>query len=337
MKTILYSFKNKKFFIQETPLPEIKKGEVLVKIKISALCGTDLHIMAGDLSKKVYSPKEIVLGHEWAGIVVQTGSQAKNFKKGDWVFGSPHLPCGRCFNCRQDRANWCDKPLVFGLNVPGSLTEYLAVRETVLFPLPKKIGWQAGVLLSDTISTAYHAIKRVELKSGQRILILGAGPVGLALGIFSRFLGGKEVFVMETEKYRLKLAKKLFGAKEVEKTNFVKARRSFDCVFETTGSARALEYGIQALKRGGRLALVGIHKEKYSLDALRLMYRELTILGCFGYTRQEAKEFTRLLGRSQKLKNDLEKIITHRFSLKDAALAYRIFQSKKSGKVILFC
>lgn len=335
MKAAFYSFKNKKFFVREMPVPKINKGEILVKIKTSALCGTDLHIMAGELNDKLYDKKEIILGHEWSGIVMAAGNRVSKFKKGDRVFGLPHIPCGQCLNCQEGHENWCDKPVVLGLNRPGCHAEYLVVPEAALFCLPENLDFQTGVLLSDTVSTAFHAIGRVGLKPKERILILGLGPVGLTIGIMSRILGVKEIYAMEIEKYRFNLARRLFRAKKASAANFAGLRRTFSRVFETTGSADALEYGFQALERGGELALVGVHNKKYSLDTLRFMYRELALLGCFGYTAKEASEFTKL----SSVKNNKErfrKIITRRYPLKDINLAHRVFKGKKCGKVVLF-
>ena len=314
-------------------VPKLKQGEVLIKIKVSALCGTDLHIMAGELINKVYNKKEIILGHEWAGIVESVGKKVYKFKKGDRVFGSPHISCGRCEFCRSGHSNWCDKQGIFGLNLPGSHGEYLVAPQTALFRLPPGMDFKEGALLGDTISIAYHAIKKVGPKM-KRVLILGAGPIGLTLGYLLKTLGVKEIFIMEKEPYRKRLAQKFFGAKIIEPNNFLNFRRTCDSAFETSGSLELMEYAFHSLRRGGKLALLSINAKKYPLDTLRLMYRELSIFGCFGYPHEEVPEFIKLLS-NKKIKKDIKKIITHQFSLADINKAYELFRNKKCGKVIL--
>lgn len=335
MKTTSYNFKNKKFSLREVSLPKPKKNEVLVKIKASALCGTDLHIMAGELMDKVYDKKNIVIGHEWAGEIAMVGKNVTEFKKGERVFGSPHISCGECNSCKNGHSNWCDKQGIFGLSLAGSHAEYLLVPKTVLFHLPTDIDYREGALLGDTVSIAYHSIKKAGIENIKQALILGAGPIGLTIGYLLKILGVKEIFVIEKETYRRRLAQKLFNAKIVEEKNFLKIRRTCDCAFETSGSLKLAEYAFHSLKRGGKMILLSINAKKYPLDTLRLMYREISVLGCFGYPHEEVPEFIKLIDK-KKIKADLKKIITHQFSLDNISEAYKLFKSKKSGKVVLF-
>lgn len=330
-----FNFKTKKFTFLETPFSEIKEDEVLVEVKASALCGTDLHIMNGDLSDKVYNKKEIVLGHEWAGIIVKKGGGVKKFKIGEKVFGSPHIPCGKCAKCKKGEDNHCDFQAIFGLSCPGSHANFLIAPKTTIFKIPKKINFILGSLLGDTIGTACHAFNKVKIKSKDKVLILGAGPIGLTIGLILKLKKAENIFVMENENYRFSLAKKLFNAKRFAKANFSKNRRSFTFVFDAAGSKDALEYGFHALARGGEMVLAGVHNEKYFLDTLRMMYREISIKGCFGYTHKESKEFIELL-KNRSFQNDLKKIITHTFPLSKIEKAYKTFNSKKSGKIIIY-
>lgn len=333
MKAAFYSFSDKKFFIKEIPEPKPEAGEILVKIKKSALCGTDLHIMSGDLADKAYSRKEIVLGHEWSGIVAGTGKGAKKFEKGDKIVGFPHIPCGRCKNCQKGDGNLCDKQAIFGLSRAGSHAEFLVVPENAVFRLPEGIGFSEGSLLGDTISTAFHSIKKASLQRGQRALILGAGPVGLAIGILLRAKGVK-TWVFEKNDFRFSLAKKLFLARRVDKNNFKKFRRTFEFSFETSGSVQLFDYAFHSLARGGKLLLIATHGQKFPLDALRLMYRELSILGCFGYSCGEVDEFLKFVSVAP-VKKNINRLITEEFDLIGINRAYKKFRSGNCGKVIL--
>lgn len=332
--TSLFNFKNKKFTFQEVDILKIKARDVLVEIRASALCGTDLHVMNGDLIDKAYDKKNIILGHEWAGIVSRIGKGVKNINVGDRVFGTPHIPCGKCKKCNEGKDNHCDKQGIFGLSMPGSHAKFLLASETTIFKMPAQMNFALGSLLGDTISTAYHAFNKSQIDKEDKVLILGVGPVGLTIGLILKLKKVKDIFVMENESYRFSLAEKLFNAKRITKGNFLKNRRTFNFAFDTTGSKDALEYGFHSLDRGGELILVGVHNEKYSLDTLRAMYRELSIKGCFGYTRKEAEEFIKL-SRNKDFRKDLKEIITHEIPLGEIEKAYGIFESKKSGKVVL--
>lgn len=334
MKTTSFNFKNKKFSIQKVAIPKPKDEEVLIKIKASALCGTDLHIMAGELMDKVYDKKNIVLGHEWSGEIEMIGKKVSEFKKGERVFGSPHISCGKCEFCKNGHSNWCDQQGIFGLSLPGSHAEYLLVPQTVLFHLPSNINYKEGALLGDTISIAYHAIKKADAKKVKRALILGAGPIGLTIGYFLKILGTKEIFIIENEPYRRRLARKLFRAKIVETKDFLKIKRTCDCAFETSGALELMEYAFHSLKRGGKMILLSINAKKYPLDTLRLMYREISVIGCFGYPHEEVPEFIKLISK-KKIRDDIRQIITHHFSLSTIDKAYKLFKSKKCGKVVL--
>lgn len=333
MKASFFDFKNRHFSIKDIAIPKPKANEVLIEIKSSALCGTDLHIMNGDLMDKVYDKRRVVLGHEWTGIIKDVGKNVRRFKKGDQVFSSPHISCGKCASCLKGHSNWCDKQGIFGLSLPGSHAEYLVAPQTVLFRLPLKINFREGALLGDTVGIAYHAIKKAG--SGlNRVLISGAGPIGLTLGYLLKKYGVREIFIIEKESYRKSLAKKIFGAKAIELGSFKKIRRTCDCCFETSGSLHLMEYAFHSLKRGGKLVMLSINPKKFPLDTLRLMYREISILGSFGYPHEEVPEFLKLIN-DEKIRLDINKIITHEFSLSDIGKAYELFASKKSGKVII--
>ena len=334
--TSLFNFKNKKFNFQEVDIPRMKSSDVLIEVKASALCGTDLHVMDGDLIDKAYDKKNITLGHEWAGVITKKGTGVKNFEIGDKVFGTPHISCGKCKKCKEGKDNHCEKQGIFGLSFPGSHAKFLIAPKTTVIKMPSEMNFVLGSLLGDTVSTAYHAFNRARISQNDKILILGVGPVGLTIGLILKLKKVKNIFVLENENYRFSLAKKLFNAKRITKDNFLKNRRTFNFVFETTGSKDALELGFQALERGGGLILIGVHSEKYSLDTLRMMYREISIKGCFGYTHKEAEEFIKL-SRNKFLQKDLKTIITHEIPLEEIESAYKIFRSKKSGKVVLVC
>jgi 2-desacetyl-2-hydroxyethyl bacteriochlorophyllide A dehydrogenase len=334
MKNSVYSFREKRFHLVDSLLPKIKSDEVLVRIKASALCGTDLHIMKGELMDKVYGKKNITLGHEWTGFVEKIGKKVNKKWLGKRVFGSPHIPCGKCKYCKIGKESLCDHQAIFGMTRPGAHAEYLLAPESTLFTLPDKIDFATGALLSDTVSTAYHAIKKIELKSRNKYLILGSGPVGLTIGVLLKILGQKNINILEKSPYRTGIAKKLLGANVFNEKNSLVLRRTIDVVFDTTGSEKALEIGFHSLVRGGQLIIIGIHNKPFMLDSLRLMYREIAIMGSFGYSHQEAAEFTKLFCQG-KNSRELARVISHKFSISKVDQAYKMFSSHNCGKVVL--
>lgn len=333
MKALFYHFFKKKFFLKQTPMPRIKGDEVLIEIKASALCGTDLHVIEGPLTPKVYNKKEIILGHAFAGIVIRMGYKVKNFKKGDRVFASSFVWCGKCKKCREGKENLCDDRFVSGMEVPGSHAEYISVPQRVVFRLPKNINFDEGSFITDNLTLNLHAVKKSNVKPSEKVLIFGTGPVGLILGMLLRLFKIKSVFVSEPVNYRQNLAKKLFNPKIIFKKELKKFKNCFDIVFETSGEIEALNWGQKLLKRGGKIIVIGVQRENLNLNTLRLISRELSFLGVFEFTIKDIKESLRLLTRK---KINLKKVITHKFPLTDGNKAYRLLKLRKTGKIILF-
>ncbi len=332
MKALFYNFSKKKFILRETAIPKIKSDEVLVKVKVSALCGTDLHIMGGPLIHKVYNKKEIILGHSFSRIVSKIGRRVKNFKVGDRVFASDFVWCGKCKQCRGGKENLCDNRYIFGMEVPGSHAEYLNVPQRALYKLPRNISFEEGSLICDLLALGVHAVKKASLSSKDKIIIFGVGPVGLTLGILLKLYGVKPIFIVEPVKYRQNLAKKLFGAKIIDEKNFTKFQREIDIVFETSGENKALEGGYKLLKRGGKMVMIGVQNKNFNLRPLKWISRELSLFGIFDFTSRDIKESLKLI---QDKKIDLRKIITHRFSLGEGKKAYQLLKICRSGKIIL--
>jgi len=332
MRALFYNFPKKKFIPKEISIPKIKSDEVLVKIKISALCGTDLHIMEGPLTYKAYDKKEIILGHSFSGIVSGAGKKVKNFKVGDRVFASDFVWCGKCQKCKEKRENLCQNIHVFGMDIPGSHAKYLNVPWRVLYKLPKGVSFEEGSLVCDLLALDYHSIKKADLRLEDKIIIFGAGPVGLVIGMLLKIWKIKPIFVVELVKYRQNLAKKMFNAKIIDRKSLIKFQRRFDIVFETSGESQALNWGYKLLRRGGKMVMIGVQNKNFNLNAFKWIARELTLFGIFDFTSRDIKESLKLI---QDKKIDLKKIITHRFSLEEAEKSYRLLKNRNSGKIIL--
>lgn len=332
MKALFYNFARKKFFLKETPLPKIKEDEILIHVKASALCGTDLHIIEGPLTKKVYNKKEIILGHSFSGEIVKIGEKVKNFKLGEEVFTSSFFWCNKCKNCKEGNINLCDNRFIFGMEISGSHAEFISVPQRVVFPLPKEVDFDEGSLITDVLALDFHALKKANIKPLDRVLIFGTGPVGLVLGMLLRLFKIKSVFVLEPVKYRQNLAKKLFNPKIILEKNLKKFKNYFEVIFETSGDIKVLDWGQKLLKRGGKMIMIGVQNKNLNLNSLKLISRELSLLGVFEFTVEDIKESLKLLTRK---KINLKKVITHKFPLIEGEKAYRLLKNKRSGKIIL--
>lgn len=332
MKALFYNFPQKKFILKEVSLPKIKSAEVLVKVKASALCGTDLHIIKGPLTLKAYNKKEIILGHSFSGVVFEAGKLVKNFKKGNRVFVANFVWCGKCQRCREGNENLCDHRFIFGMEAPGSHAEYISVPQRALFHLPGNINFEEASIITDTLSLVLHAFKKSGAKPSNKILILGAGPVGLTLGILLRFFKMKSIFVIEPVRHRQNLVKKLFNPKIISEEDLRNFENQFDIIFEASGNLKALELGYKLLKRGGKMVMIGIQGKNFNLNTLKWISRELSLLGIFDFTIRDIKESLKLITQG---KVNLKKIITHQFLLAEGDRAYRLLKSKKAGRIVL--
>ncbi len=331
MKALFYDFSSKKFFVEQIPEPKVSPGEILIKIKSSALCGTDLHIVSGILSEKRYA-QQIILGHSFSGEVVEVGKRVRGFAPGNRVFASDYIWCGRCPECRRGRQNLCDHRYVFGMEAPGSHAEFLAVPERACFRLPGEISFEDGSLICDLLATAYHAVRRADLTGAEEILVIGLGPLGAGLGLLLKALGFSKIVFCESEKSRRLWAGKIVGKKILSPNELEKTSRQFDTVFEVSGSKEALSSGFKYLKRGGKVILVGVQSEPFLLNSVKTISRETSILGSYEFDLFDVKESLRLVKQKR---IDLGKLVTHRLKLEDGGKAYKLLASKKSGKVIL--
>lgn len=331
MKALTYNFLSKKNICKEISLPEIKDDEVLVKIEVSALCGTDLHIMKGSLSKKRYQ-NEIVLGHSFSGKIEKVGKKTKGFKKGDRIFASDFVWCGKCQNCLNHKENLCNDRYVFGMEVPGSNAEYISVPARACFHLSPSIDFKQGSLICDVLALVCHSVKKANLEKKDNILIIGGGPIGLCLGLLLKSHGFKNFTVIEKVKERRYVGKKILGMEIYAANKFENRADEFEAVFDASGNRFALELGFKTLKRGGKLIMIGVQNEPFLINSLKWISRELTLLGIFDFNSSDIKEAVRLV-KNKKI--NLNRLITHRFNLNNGKKAYNLLQSKKTGKIIL--
>nr|MDO8133386.1 alcohol dehydrogenase catalytic domain-containing protein [Candidatus Njordarchaeum guaymaensis] len=343
MRTMKASFfqgadKKTKFTVEETEIPQLKEDEVLVNVRAAALCGTDLHIYEGGL-KTFKLP--IIMGHEWAGDVVEVGTKVKMLKRGDRVFSAPHYSCGSCYYCRSGRENLCEQRGNFGRTRDGCFAEYAVAPFSSLYLLPSKITYEVGSLIGDTLSTAAHAVQRARITPGDTVAIWGLGPVGQCLLQMARIAGAGRVTAIDVVSDRLSLARKLgadvvVNSNETDPVRFIKDEsngRGVDLTIEAAGAPATYMQAFEATAKGGKLLLVAVHDKPVETALRAIMWREVSIIGSFAHVASEADKFIELV-LNDRVK--LEPLISHRFPLEKINEAFELFAGRKTNKVVLF-
>lgn len=268
------------------PAPE----EVTIAVAYTGICGTDLHIYHGDMDARV--PSGRVIGHEMSGRVVDVGSAVDGVHVGDPVTVMPLDWCGRCQACLRGYQHVCQNLVFIGIDAAGSMQEFWNVPARTIVPLPAELPLRAAALVEPT-AVAVHDVQRSGAKAGDRVLVVGAGPVGSLIALVAQNVG-TEVLVLETNPYRQRLAA-AFGLEVVNPLEVDLAARisewtagaGVDIAFEVSGAPAGLSSAIDSLAVRGRLCMVAIHTTKPPVDMHRVFWRELTIVGARLYERAD--------------------------------------------------
>lgn len=272
---------------KETEVPQAKEGEALVRIQQLGVCGTDLHAYAGNQAFFNY-PR--ILGHEIAAKV--ENANGTSLKKGDPVVVIPYLHCGDCDACMAGKTNCCVQLKVLGVHTDGAMQEYMALPESILIPTPH-LTWDEMAIV-EPLSVAAHAVKRAQIKKGDSVLVMGCGPIGLAIMVFAALAGAK-VTALDINPWRLGLAKESFKAShsinalEIQKEPSLKEKykNQFDVVFDATGNKAAMESGPYYATHGGSFILVGLFKDQLSFHHPSIHAKELSLLCSRNATKKD--------------------------------------------------
>lgn len=329
--------------IKEIDVPQVQGDEVLVKVMAVGVCGSDVHYYEhGRIGSHVVE-QPIILGHECAGVVVDTGEEVTRFQKGDRVAIEPGITCGRCEYCKAGRYNLCpDVRFLATPPIDGAFVQYLKHREDFLFPIPDELSYEAAAL-NEPFSVGIHAARRTRLKPGDIVAIMGMGPVGLMAVVAAKAFGASKIIVGDLEENRLKAAKAL-GATEVinvkeenavEKILALTNGNGVDVAFETAGNPKALQSALDALKRGGRLAIVGLPpQDEIGMNVPSIAHREIDIYGIYRYANTYPMGIEMLNSGI----SDVESLITDRYPLERAgeALEQARVNKQASLKVMVY-
>lgn len=334
MKAAVFHGPNQLLSIEDVPTPSPGPGEVLVEVAACGVCHTDLHYI--DHGTPTFKKPPLILGHEIAGTVAALGPDAEGFEEGDRVLLPAVLTCGECAMCRTGRENICYRMVMLGNNVDGGFAEYVVAPAKDSFHLPEEIPLVEGAIIADAITTPYHAVvHRAQVAPGDWVMVLGCGGIGLNIVQVAAALGARVIAVDILDK-KLDWAERLgaeitFNSQQVERLD-KEVRRitggGADIAMEAIGKAATQEQAFACLRSGGRLVMVGYSPETMSLNAGRVMYREMEIVGSLGC---RPVDYPRVIELARQGKIKVTELVTHKFPLDEINQA---FDTLRAGEAI---
>jgi threonine 3-dehydrogenase len=325
-------------WMQDIPRPEPGHNDVLIKIRKTAICGTDMHIYNWDEWAARTIPVPMAVGHEYVGVVEAIGSEVQGIRPGDRVSGEGHLTCGHCRNCRAGRRHLCRNTVGVGVNRQGCFGEYLCIPASNVFKLPDAISDEVASIL-DPLGNAVHTALSFDLV-GEDVLITGAGPIGIMAVAIARHVGARHVVITDVNDYRLELARKMGATRAInvgrqtldEVMQELEMQEGFDVGLEMSGNPQAFRDMLRTLHHGGSVALLGIPPGEMAIDWNQVIFKGLTIKGIYG--REMFETWYKMASMLQS-GLDVTPVITHRFAANDYLEGFRTMGSGQSGKVIL--
>ncbi len=329
------------FQMIEAPIPEIRSHEVLVKVKATSICGTDLHIFHWNpwAAERVKPP--FIVGHECAGEVVQIGKEVTAVKEGDLVSLESHVICGVCDMCRTGQGHLCRNTRILGVDRDGVFAEYVAVPEINAWPDPPGTPPEIATL-QENFGNAVHTAFAADVRS-KNVLVTGCGPVGIMTIAVARAIGARAIFATDISNYRLEMAKRMgadhvFNAQDVNVVEAVREASNgedVDVLLEMSGSPSALKDGFELLKPGGEAALLGLQGRPIEFDLENLViFKGITVHGVIGRKLWETWFQGQGLLRSGSV--NLAPLVTHKFPLEKFEEAFALMESGQCGKVVMF-
>ncbi|MEE2645441.1 MAG: L-threonine 3-dehydrogenase [Myxococcota bacterium] len=324
--------------MRELPLPEMGANDLLIQIKKTAICGTDLHIYNWDEWSQRTIPVPRTIGHEFVGRVAAIGDAVRGFEIGDRVSGEGHITCGVCRNCRAGKRHLCVHTVGVGVNRAGAFADYLVIPAFNAFKIPDQISDDLASIF-DPFGNAVHTALSFNLV-GEDVLITGAGPIGCMAAAVCRHVGARHVVVTDVNPARLGLAARLGASRVVnvaeedlnEAIRGLGMTTGFDVGLEMSGNASALRQLLSVMIHGGRVALLGIPPGEVGINWDEVIFKGLTLKGIYG--REMFDTWYKMCSLLQSGLN-LSHIVTHRFNISDYEEGFSIMNSGRSGKVIL--
>ncbi|WP_262694053.1 L-threonine 3-dehydrogenase [Kordiimonas aquimaris] len=325
-------------WLEDVPEPKVGINDVLIKVKRTAICGTDMHIYNWDEWAQKTIPVPMVVGHEFVGEIVDTGSNVIDFHPGQLVSGEGHVVCGRCRNCMAGRRHLCAHTSGIGVNRPGAFAEYVALPMSNVWEHNDGIDLDVASLF-DPLGNAVHTALQWDLL-GEDVLITGAGPIGAMAAAVCRHAGARHVVITDVVPERLKLAATLGATRTVdvrnEKLSDVQAelgmREGFDVGLEMSGNPAAFQDLIDSMCHGGKISILGIPGKGVDVDWEKIIFNMLTLKGIYG--REMYETWYKM---SVMIENGLNiaPVITHKLPYTDFQQGFDLMNAGKASKVVL--
>jgi threonine 3-dehydrogenase len=338
MKALVKAKAERGIWLEDIAKPAIGHNDVLIKVRRTAICGTDIHIYQWDDWASKTIPVPLAVGHEFSGEIVDRGSEVRGFEIGDRVSAEGHITCGVCRNCRAGRRHLCINTVGVGVNRAGAFAEYLSIPAFNVFKLPDVISDDLASIL-DPLGNATHTALSFDLV-GEDVLITGAGPIGVMAVAIARYAGARHIVITDVNDYRLDLASKAGASVALNVTHGsiddtmkdLGMEEGFDVGMEMSGNPSAFRDLLRTMHHGGNVALLGIPPGEMAIDWNDIIFKGLNLKGVYG--REMFETWYKMASMLQSGLN-VDSIITHRFSVDDFQPAFDLMESGQSGKVIL--
>jgi len=325
--------------LRDVEVPKVGPKDVLIRVKAGAICGSDVHIYEWNSWAQSVIPKlPQILGHEFAGEVVEVGKEVHHVKPGDHVAGETHIPCDNCYLCLTGQRHICLNMKVYGVHSQGIFSEYTTVPEPCAVKIPPEIPFPVAAMM-EPCGVAVHGLSK-GIISGKTLLIFGCGPIGLFALQGALAYGASRVYAVDLSANRLKMAQS-FGATRafhgekdpVEKTILDETRGlGVDMVLEISGSQKAYDQGLRLLRKAGTFVVVGLPSKPITLEIpTNVMYKEAKILGITG--REMYDTWFQVIDLIQSRKITPEKVVTHQLAPEKFEEGFKVAKEAQHGKV----
>ncbi|WP_226782532.1 L-threonine 3-dehydrogenase [Oceaniglobus trochenteri] len=338
MRALTKAHPREGLWLQTAPVPEIGPDDVLIRVRKTGICGTDIHIWNWDEWAQKTVPVPLITGHEFAGEIVELGRNVDGLDLGQRCSGEGHLIGRKSRQSRAGKFHLDPETRGIGVNEQGAFAQFLRLPAFNVVPLPDEISDDIGAIL-DPLGNAVHTALSFDLV-GEDVLITGAGPIGIMAAAVARHAGARNVVITDVNQHRLDLAAKVADVTPVnvasDDLEDVKARlhikQGFDVGLEMSGNQVALDQMVEAMVMGGRIALLGIPPGKSPVDWSRIVFKAITLKGIYG--REIFETWYKMIAMLQN-GLDVSGVITHRFDAADFAEGFATMKSGQSGKVVL--
>jgi threonine 3-dehydrogenase len=338
MKALVKSRREPGLWLEDVPEPQVGINDVKMRVLVTGICGTDLHIYEWDAWAQSTIPVPLVIGHEFVGEVTEVGSNVNDFRPGDIVSGEGHVVCGRCRNCLAGRRHLCAHTVGIGVNSPGAFAEYIVLPMTNIWKHSPGVDLEVAAIF-DPFGNAVHTALSFPVL-GEDVLITGAGPIGIMAAAVVRFAAARHVVITDVKPKRLQLAEKLGVTLAVNTTETriadVQKRlgmhEGFDVGLEMSGNAAAFREMLANMSHGAKIAMLGIPSGEMAIDWKHVIFNMLTLKGIYGREMYETwYKMTVLLESGL----DIKPVITHRYRWNEYEKGFAAMKAGDSGKVIL--